>query len=268
MDAPLRINGVDVLVEGDGETTIVMLHGWPDTCRLWDGQVESLKGRFRCVRFTLPGFESTQPRAACSLAETIDLLLAVVDRVSPTRPVVLLLHDWGCFFGYQFAMREPGRVAKIVGVDIGDARSPEYLQSLSLKAKAMTVAYQWWLALAWRLGGRLGDAMTRALARAAHAPASPLSIHAGMNYPYDIRWTGSHGSYRSAVPFVPSWPMLFIYGSRKPFMFHSPQFAEALAVRADCRVLEFSTGHWVMTEEPRRFDDAVRAWLGKAERSS
>ena len=71
-----------------------------------------------------------------------------------------------------------------------------------------------------------------------------------MNYPYDIRWTGSHGSYKGAVPFVPTWPMLFIYGSRKPFMFHSPQFVAALAARADCRVLEFATGHWVMTREP------------------
>ncbi len=261
MVEPLRVNGVDVLVEGDGPTTVVMLHGWPDTCRLWDAQVASLKTGYRCVRFTLPGFEAGQPRVACSLAETTDLLLAVVNRVSPTRPVVLLLHDWGCFFGYQFAMREPARVAKIVGVDIGDARSREYLRSLSLKAKAMVVAYQCWLALAWRVGGPTGDAMTRALARAAHAPASADTIHAGMNYPYDIRWTGSHGSYKNAVPFVPTWPMLFIYGSRKPFMFHSPQFAAALAARADCRVLEFATGHWVMTREPERFNQAVRDWL-------
>ncbi|HEV7575782.1 MAG TPA: alpha/beta fold hydrolase [Caldimonas sp.] len=264
MDAPLRIDGVDVLVEGEGATTVVMLHGWPDTHRLWDAQAASLKTSFRCVRFTLPGFESGQPRVARSLAQTIDLLRAVVDAVSPAQPVVLLLHDWGCFFGYQFAMRAPTRVAKIVGVDIGDARSPSYARSLTIKAKAMVVAYQCWLALAWRVGGRLGDAMTRALARVAHAPASPSAVHAGMNYPYDIRWTGSHGSYKSAVPFVPTWPMLFIYGSRKPFMFHSPQFVATLAARDDCRVLELETGHWVMTQEPERFNDAVRGWLGGA----
>jgi pimeloyl-ACP methyl ester carboxylesterase len=264
MNAPLRINGIDVLVEGEGETAVVMLHGWPDTCRLWDAQVAALKTSFRCVRFTLPGFDSGQARVAWSLAETMDLLLAVVNAVSPTRPVVLLLHDWGCFFGYQFAMRAPTRISKIVGVDIGDVRSRQYAQSLTVKAKAMVVAYQCWLALAWRVGGRLGDAMTRALARAARAPANPQSIHAGMNYPYDIRWTGSHGSYKSAVPFVPTWPMLFIYGSRKPFLFHSPQFAAALAARADCRVLEFQTGHWVMTQEPQRFNEGVRDWLGAA----
>ena len=257
----LRIGGVDVLVEGRGATTIVMLHGWPDTLRLWDAQVAALKTNFRCVRFTLPGFEPETPRVACSLDDTVALLRDVANTVSPDRPVVLLLHDWGCFFGYQFAMREPRRVARIVGVDIGDSGSPEHVRSLSAKAKAMLVAYQSWLALAWRIGGRAGDAMTRGFARAAHAPADASSIHSGMNYPYDIRWAGSHGSYRHAAAFVPNWPMLFMYGSRKPFMFHSPAFAAALAARADCRVVEFDTGHWVMSEQPQRFNEALDDWL-------
>ena len=261
MDSTLRIGDVDVFVEGKGTTTIVMVHGWPDTRRLWDAQVAALKTRFRCVRFTLPGFEPGAPRVAPSLDDTVGLLRDVVDAVSPKRPVVLLLHDWGCFFGYQYAMREPKRVARIVGVDIGDAGSPEHARSLGAAAKAMLVGYQTWLALAWRVGGRAGDAMTRGVARAARAPADASAVHCGMNYPYDILWTGSHGSYRDAVAFEPTWPMLFIYGARKPFLFHSPAFAAALAARADCRVLEFDTGHWVMSEQPKRFNDAVRGWL-------
>ena len=47
---------VELLVEGAGERAIVMVHGWPDTHRLWDGQVAALKNRYLCVRFTLPGF--------------------------------------------------------------------------------------------------------------------------------------------------------------------------------------------------------------------
>jgi pimeloyl-ACP methyl ester carboxylesterase len=258
----LNILGVDVLVEGEGPATVVMLHGWPDTARLWDAQVAAMTPRWRCVRFTLPGFEAGgRRREAWSLERTMDLLRAVVDRVSPAQPVVLMLHDWGCFFGYQFAMREPARVARIVGIDIGDAGSAEHVRSLTAAAKAMIVAYQGWLALAWRIGGRAGDAMTRRLARAVHAPADPASIHAGMNYPYDIVWTRSHGSYKGAVPFAPTWPMLFVYGTRKPFMFHSPQFAAALSARDDCRVLGLKTGHWVMREEPQRFDEAVQEWL-------
>jgi pimeloyl-ACP methyl ester carboxylesterase len=262
MATPLTIQGVDILVEGKGPATIVMLHGWPDTRRLWDAQVAALKSGWRCVRLTLPGFEAPEgPRVAWSLTETLDLLRAVVDRVSPKRPVVLMLHDWGCFFGYQFAMQEPARVAKIIGVDIGDAGSPEHARSLSAAAKAMVVSYQGWLALAWRVGGRAGDAMTRGFAKAIHAPAPADSVHAGMNYPYDILWTGSQGSYKSAVPFVPTSPMLFIYGSRKPFMFHSPEFAAALEARDGSRVQAFETGHWVMAEAPKGFNKAVLDWL-------
>lgn len=262
MNASLQIDGIDVWVQGEGAETLVMVHGWPDTRRLWDAQVADLKASYRCVRFTLPGFELGQPRRAIGLADMTALIAAIVDAVSPARPVVLLLHDWGCVFGYEYAMRHPSRVAKIVGVDIGNVRSGDYARSLTAAAKAKIVAYQLWLAAAWRVGGSLGDAMTRVMARAAHAPAEPASVHAGMCYPYDIRWTGSHGSYQAALPFEPACPMLFIYGTRKPFLLHSPPWAEALAARAGCQVRAFATGHWVMAQEPQAFNDAVRGWLG------
>jgi pimeloyl-ACP methyl ester carboxylesterase len=262
VDAPLSIEGVEVFVQGDGPKTLVMVHGWPDTYRLWDAQVADLAAHYRCVRFTLPGYEVGQSREAVSLARMVDLLAAVTDAVSPDRPVVLLLHDWGCFFGYQFAMRYAPRVAGVIGVDIGDSLSSDYPRSLTLKAKASILAYQTWLAAAWRLGGAMGDAMTRWTARLARAGATPSRIHAGMNDPYDILWTGSHGSYRSAVRFDPPCPMLFIYGTRKPFLFHTPRWATALAAREGCQVRAFDTGHWVMVQQPQQFNQAVREWLG------
>ena len=121
MGAALEIDGVDVFVEGDDEESIVMIHGWPDTYRLWDAQAAFFKDRYRCVRFTLPGFDIGKPRRAFSLAETMSIFKDIVERTCPGRRVILMLHDWGCAFGYQFAMRNPSLVAKIVGVDIGDA---------------------------------------------------------------------------------------------------------------------------------------------------
>ena len=44
-----------------------MIHGWPDTYRLWDAQVAFFKDRYRCVRFTLPGFDIDKPRRAFSV---------------------------------------------------------------------------------------------------------------------------------------------------------------------------------------------------------
>ncbi|WP_274378911.1 hypothetical protein [Deinococcus cavernae] len=31
------IEDTDIHIEGEGSQTIVMIHGWPDTYRLWDG---------------------------------------------------------------------------------------------------------------------------------------------------------------------------------------------------------------------------------------
>jgi pimeloyl-ACP methyl ester carboxylesterase len=255
------VDGVEVITEGDRGPVVLMLHGWPDTRVLWDAQVARLRQGFRCVRFTLPGFEPGSRRQATSLEEMLALFDKVVDVVSRDRPIVLLLHDWGCFFGYQYAMLRPDRIERVIGIDIGDAGSPAHVASLTVPAKAMMASYQLWLAAAWRLGGSAGDAMTRAMARAIKAPAPPEQIHAGMNYPYDIRWTGSHGSYRERRSVELASPLLFIYGRRKPFMFHSPAWAAAVAAQRGCEVIAMDAGHWVMQEKAGAVNEAIVRWI-------
>ena len=295
------IDAVDVHVEGSGTEALLMVHGWPDTHRLWDSQVEHLKDRYRCIRFTLPGFDGgcmpapgrfapaprghrrgpfvahgeqpswggpakvAQPRRAHSLAELVATLRQVVQRTCPGQRVTLLLHDWGCVFGYEFAMRHPELVQRIVGVDIGDAGSRAHGEALPARAKLMVFAYQAWLALAWVIGGhvsaRLGDRMTRWMARVLRCRSDPGLIGWHMNYPYFIQWSGAHGSYRRALRFEPSCPMLYLWGRKKPFQFHSARWVEALRAKPGCQALEFDTGHWLMTARPQAFNEAVAAWL-------
>lgn len=262
MAATSSVDGIPLAVEGAGAQTVLMLHGWPDTATLWDEQVAALSPHLRCARATLPGFDPDAPRRPTTLAEMTAWIGRVCDAVSPDRPVHLLLHDWGCFFGYQYALSQPQRIARMVGVDVGDAGSPEHLRALPARAKAMLGGYQLWLALAWRLGGRTGDAMTRRMARWIGAPAEPRRITAAMNYPYDMQWTGSYGGLRQARPFWPPVPMLYVYGRRKPFQFHSPQWLARLEADPAHRVLAFDAGHWVMRDRPRQFNEAVGEWLG------
>lgn len=262
MSETRRVDGVDVLIDGNGPRSIVMIHGWPDTHRLWDTTVQALQGPYRCVRFTLPGFAPGSPRRSHSSAELVATFKAIVEQACPGQRVTLLLHDWGCAFGYAFAAQHPELVAKIVGVDIGDAGSRAHLRALRLVDKLMIVAYQGWLAVAWRIGGRLGEWMTHWMARALHCPSDPAFIASRMNYPYHLQWTGG-GATPAAAAFVPACPMLYIYGTKKPFMFHSPAWAEALARRPGCQVLAFETGHWVMSRRPEPFNQALLAWLGR-----
>jgi pimeloyl-ACP methyl ester carboxylesterase len=255
-----EIDGVQVLVDGDGPATMLMLHGWPDTAALWDAQVAAFAPTMRCVRFTLPGFAIERPRRAMSLAAMNAFIVRVLDAVCPGQPVVLMVHDWGCVYGYHFAMTHPERVGRLIGVDIGDAGSAAFRKALTAKVAMMIAAYQLWLALAWRLGGRIGDGMTRRMARWLRAPGDPATIGSAMCYPYDIAWTGSHGGFRRAAPLDPRCPMLFVYGERKPFMFHTPGWAQALAARPGCRVVGLRTGHWVMHQQPEAFNRAVLDW--------
>ena len=213
------------------------------------------------MRFTLPGFDNAKPRRAHTLAEAISLFKTIVEQTAPGQKVILLLHDWGCMFGYAFYMQHPALVSRIVGVDIGDATSREFSASLSLKTKLRIFSYQMWLALAWRLGGTLGDGMTRFMVRALRCKSDPQYIHSGMNYPYYIRWMRAYGSYDDLAPPSVECPMLFIYGRKKKFMFHSRAWQNRIAQRPACRVVELNTDHWVMVGRPQEFNQAVRDWL-------
>jgi len=44
---PRVVNGIDIHTEGDHRHAIVMLHGWPDSFRLWDATVAALVPLYR-----------------------------------------------------------------------------------------------------------------------------------------------------------------------------------------------------------------------------
>jgi pimeloyl-ACP methyl ester carboxylesterase len=255
------VDGVAVQIDGEGEDVLLMIHGWPDTHRLWDEQVAAFRSHFRCVRFTLPGFERGSGRVAYSLEHIVSLVAHIADAVSPARPVTLMVHDWGCLFGYQYVLDHPQRVSRLIGLDIGDAGSRAHRQSLSPRQQAMTAGYQLALALAWSMPARLGDAITRHVARWARAPGDSASIGAWMNYPYRLLWSGHYrDASRRMRGFLPPCPMLFVYGRRKPFMFHSEPWLQALSAQPGSKVVALSTGHWLMRDPS--FNRIVAEWLG------
>lgn len=257
----MTIDGVDIHIEGSGPETIVMVHGWPDTYRLWDAQVPALQDRYRCVRFTLPGFDPAHERRARTVDELSGFLRHVVEQVSPGQPVILMLHDWGCIYGYQFYNRHPRLVSRIVGIDIGDTSSLE--RELTVVQKLAVLTYQVILAIAWKMGGAAGDGLSRFMARQLGCRTDPARIHSGQTYPYYMTWFGGAQSYRRTMQaFDPACPMLFAYGRRKPVMFHTQGWVDALRVRPGNRVEEFAeSGHWIMVTHPDRLNRVVGEWL-------
>ena len=261
----LQLAGTEIHIAGKGSQTLVFIHGWPDSYRLWDATVASLQDRFRCVRFSLPGFDLTQQPQAPSLAEVTSHIKAIVDAVSPNAPVTLVLHDWGCTFGYEFMGRHPERVARVVAVDIGNHNHGAYLRSLTGAQKGAIFQYQAWLALAWVTGrfvsARMGNWMTRYMARCTGCKTPESELHWQKNYPYAMLWFGLKGGFKGSVRVNPPCPFLYIYGERKPFMFHSPDWLTQRSALPHNQVQGFATGHWVMLEKPAEFIACVRNWL-------
>ena len=264
MDTPaLQIDGIEIHIEGpaDGEV-VVMIHGWPDTWRLWDAQVAALSPTRRCVRFTLPGFDIDHPRPAPTLDGMVAFFAEVVDTVSPDRPVVLMLHDWGCVFGLQYALRHAQRVSRVVAADVGDSGSPAVSAGQTWGQRWRVANYQLKLALAWYVGGARGDRMTRRMAQLQRAPTDVSLISASMNAPYAMRRLGARGGFKNALPARPAWPTLFIWGTRKTMMFHSADWIADLEARGDCRIVGIEAGHWMMVTRAKEFNAAVLDWLG------
>jgi cis-3-alkyl-4-acyloxetan-2-one decarboxylase len=106
--------------------------------------------------------------------------------------------------------------------------------------------------------------MSKYMASKMRSPTDPAHIGWQQNYPYAMQWLGLHGGFKGATKVKPTHPMLYIYGARKPFMFHSSRWLETLSARPDCQVEGFATGHWVMSQEPARFNQVVGQWLAKA----
>lgn len=260
----IEVAGTQVCIEGEGET-IVCIHGWPDTYRLWDRTVQTLQGNYRCVRFTVPGFDRPPQGRALRLAELTARLLAIVDAVSPDKPVTLLLHDWGCVFGYELAARHPERVARIAALDIGDARSPRFLRELCALHKLMILFYQVWLATCWVLGrfinGRFANFWARMMARRMHCPTPQDNIHWYMGFPYAMTWFHLAGGLNGLADFQPHCPLLYLYGQRKPFMFHSQDWLNALHAKPGSRAAGLACGHWLMLDQPAEFEAELLAWL-------
>ena len=268
----MNIEGIDIQVEGQGTETLVMLHGWPDTLALWDDTVEALKATHTCVRFTLPAFDIHQRVPPKSLEALVLLIDQVVQTISPHQPVTLVLHDWGCIFGYEYAAQRPDRVKRLVAVDVGDHNSQALVQSWNAKAKWGVFSYQIWLALAWQIakwpgpmGQPLANRMTCYMAKVLRCPSPQHLMHSGMNAPYAMKWMGALGGLEQAARVLnvlpDTKPMLYIYGKRKPFMFHSEAWLEKIQAFPGSRAVGFDTGHWVMSSKPHLFTTLVKDWL-------
>lgn len=121
----VRGEGVDLCVAELGDEarpTVVLLHGYPDSKEVWSKVAGQLAGRFHVVLYDVRGCgRSSAPdplRGGFTLEKLTRDFLAVIDSVSPDRPVHLVGHDWGSVQGWEFATvsATEGRIASFTSM--------------------------------------------------------------------------------------------------------------------------------------------------------
>ncbi|MEY9966458.1 NAD(P)-dependent dehydrogenase (short-subunit alcohol dehydrogenase family)/pimeloyl-ACP methyl ester carboxylesterase [Streptacidiphilus sp. MAP12-16] len=95
--------------QGDpAHPTVLLVHGYPDTHQVWDDVAAALAEDHHVVRYDVRGAgASGRPERTRDyrLELLADDLFAVVDAVSPDRPVHVVAHDWGSIQSWEAVTR-------------------------------------------------------------------------------------------------------------------------------------------------------------------
>ena len=226
--------------------TLVFVHGWPDTPEVFSRQIAHFEKEFRIVTLTLPGYRGeATPFFGHSFEDTATMIAASVKEAMHGRAEkpILVCHDWGAALATLIMYREPDLFERAVMIDIGC-----HVGTLPLSGTLMTLAYQWTLLILFLLPRFIADPLTRAVAAVLRVPKEARAkAHAKMNYLYLRLW---HRIVTGNVPVplktfcVPKLPLLFLYGEKKPFMFHSQRFIKHLKDTPGSDAIGFPSDHW------------------------
>lgn len=170
-------DGVPLAVYEQGDPahrTVLLVHGYPDTHRVWDDVAAALAEDHHVVRYDVRGAGASGRPAGhrgYRLEQLARDLFAVVAAVSPDRPVHLVAHDWGSIQSWEAVTHPdaPGRIASYTTLSgpcldhMGHwirhrlaHPTPRHLAQLAVQA-----AHSWYIATfhlpglapaAWRLG--------------------------------------------------------------------------------------------------------------------
>jgi NAD(P)-dependent dehydrogenase (short-subunit alcohol dehydrogenase family)/pimeloyl-ACP methyl ester carboxylesterase len=264
-----------VFEDGDpAHPTVLLLHGYPDTHRVWDEVVARLRDRFHVVRYDVRGHgASTEPgdRRDYGFDRLMDDLRAVLDAVGKPK-VHLVGHDWGALQGWEAVSRSEvaDRVASFTSLGAPGLR---HVAHFVRHGRRRDVAAQ--LARSWYIGGfhipvvpelMWGSVLPRAIAGGYGDGVGPRKGHPAATLVKDARnglwlyrrnmrapWPGGRGAAGdgrgAADPRVRDVPVQLIEATRDTFV--TPALLASIERWVDRfwhrRVV---AGHWAQRSHP------------------
>lgn len=259
----IEINGVTLnVVEAGAGQPVLLLHGFPDSARLWRHQIPALVAAgYRVIAPDQRGFgESDKPEGAAHYAMQILVAdaLGVLDACGAGRAHVVG-HDWGAVVAWSLGMSVPQRVATLAALSVSSPGTyfgsiEQYQKSWYMLlfqfegiAERIITGDDWRLFRAWTAGARDAETYIRDLRR-------PGALTAGLNW-YRANATPAAifglGGRRAAPPVQA--PTLGIWGAHDPYCgesgFVDPQGTVVGPYRYE-RIAD--AGHWLPLDQPER----------------
>jgi len=270
----------------DGRPTIVLVHGYPDAASIWQTTAYRLAERYHVVAYDVRGAgRSSRPERteAYGLAHLVEDLAAVVDAVSPDRPIHLVGHDWGSIQAWEAVTtdRLSGRIASFTTISGPSLDHAGYwvLQRLragapeGLAAVARQLAHSWYIGMFhlpavastfWKTSGeRLWPAVLERVEGIKDAAPSPTQAADGEHgvklYRANVRKRLSKPRERRT-----DIPVQLVFPTRDHFMV--PEIWDDLAQWAP-KLWRFDVdaGHWLQVSHPELLAHRIACFVDHIE---
>jgi len=248
---------------------ILLLHGFPDSLRLWDAVAPRLEAAgYHVITLDQSGCGASEAPAGLQHYH-IDRLVAdaagVLKALGSHAPVHVMGHDWGAVVTWCLAITRPELVRSAVAISVG--HPTEYARAgLEQKRKGLyTIGWQFpMLAERWLVAGNWArmrhwlrqhpdpESCLRNLAR-------PGRLTAGLNW--------YRANLRSML--IKSWPpcavpMLGIWGSEDHCLAEDQMARSGRRVSGAWRYERIEgAGHWLPLEDPQRIASLAIDWFSQ-----
>ncbi len=266
------IDGIKLhyLKAGHGPT-VVLLHGYTQTSRMWNPLIPLLAGKFTVIAPDLPGIGDSDIPVDGLDMKTAAIRIHSLAKSLGVEKARVVGHDIGLMVAYAYAAQFPAETEKLVvmdaflpGVEGWEAvyndpgtwhfrfngSTPEAL----VQGRERTYFEYFWNDLAADKTRSLPEA-DRAAYTAAYA--RPGRMRAG--WAYFVAWPQTAKDFAQLAQTPLTMPVLSIAGEKASGAVLGPQL-KVVAKDVTAVVLP-DTGHWVMEERPKETMDALVKFL-------
>jgi pimeloyl-ACP methyl ester carboxylesterase len=268
MRADVGGTGICYEVTGQGRP-VVLLHGFPDSGRLWRHQVPALsRAGFQVIVPDLRGYGgSDKPAAVASYAMSALAadISGLLDHLGIGR-AHLVGHDWGAALGWVLALLQPDRVDHLAVMSVG--------HPAAFAAAGLAQREKSWYMLLFQFEGIAeqwlsGDDWANFRAWAGHPDADAVvaELEASDSLTPGLNWYRANVPPQSLLRPSSPWPaapgpVLGIWSDGDLFLTEEQMTASKEHVAGSWRYERLSgVGHWMQLEAPGAVNDLLTGFL-------